>query len=316
MARPLRIEYPGAFYHVMARGLERSSIFRDDRDRRRFLDFLGKVAREEAWKVHGYCLMGNHYHLFLETPRGRLSEGMRRLNGRYAQWFNFRHHRVGHLLQGRFKSIVLEKGSHAIELCRYVVLNPVRSGMVTHVADWRWSSYRATAGSTPAPAWLDTDWTLGQFGKGLMQARAAYVRFVAEGKGSRSPLGEVRWQIALGSESFVERLRRRIAGRQLDDDISGKRRLRAAAGLEDIRAAVAREFGVEPGRVSRKRGGEEKMAAIYLARKLSGLTGREIGQAFGVKGARVSNLVTEIDEGRRPGLLRRLEILGKRLADA
>jgi REP element-mobilizing transposase RayT len=314
MARPLRIEYPGAFYHVMARGLERSTIFRDDRDRVRFLQLVGKVAEDQGWVVHGYCLMGNHYHLFLETPRGRLSEGMRRLNGRYAQWFNFRHERVGHLLQGRFKSVLLEKGSQALELCRYVVLNPVRAGLVARVGDWRWSSYRATAGIEPGPAWLETEWMILQFGRRLKEARPAYVQFVAEGKGLPSPMKQALWQLALGSESFLRSVQGRLEDRELDEDITGRRRMRAAAGLDQIRAAVAKEFGATAKSLSRRRAGEAKMAAIYLARKLSGLTGREIGSAFGVKGAWVSNVVTQIEEGRRPKLRRRLETLGRGLA--
>jgi REP element-mobilizing transposase RayT len=299
----------------MARGLERSSIFRDDRDRARFLQLVGKVAQDQGWVVHAYSLMGNHYHLFLETPRGELSEGMRRLNGRYAQWFNFRHERVGHLLQGRFKSVLLEKGPQALELCRYVVLNPVRAGMVEKVGDWRWSSYRATAGIEFGPAWLETEWTVGQFGRRRKEAREAYVRFVAEGKGLPSPMKQALWQLALGSESFLRSVQGRLEDRELDADISGRRRMRAAAGLDQIRAAVAKEFGATVESLSRRRTGEAKMAAIYLARKLSGLTGREIGSAFGVKGAWVSNLVTQIEEGGRPKLRRRLEALGRRLAD-
>ena len=313
MARPLRVEYPGAYYHVMARGLERSSIFRDDRDRKKFLELLGEIRDEEGWVVHGYCQMGNHFHLFLETPRGKLSEGMRRLNGRYAQWFNFRHGRVGHLLQGRFKAVLLEKGAHALELCRYVVLNPVRAGIVERVEDWRWSSYRATAGMVRCPEWLETEWTIRQFGRTLKQARAEYVRFVAQGKGLPSPLKEVRGQIALGSEGFLKAVHRRVGERELDEDITGRRRMRAAAGLDQIKKIVADEFGVPAESLARRRGGEPKMAAIYLARKLSGMLGREVGREFGVRGARVSNVVSEIEGGRRKPLSRRLESLRRRL---
>src|SRR6185369_14352378 len=129
MARPLRLEFEGALYHVTSRGNERSPIFRDDRDRTKFLEILGSIASVSRWAVHAYCLMGNHYHLLLETPRPNLSAGMQRINGRYTQWFNRRHRRAGHLLQGRFKAILVERDPHLLELCRYVVLNPVRAGM-------------------------------------------------------------------------------------------------------------------------------------------------------------------------------------------
>jgi REP element-mobilizing transposase RayT len=130
MSRALRLEYEGAVYHVTSRGNDRAAVFRDDRDRSRFLEITGTIAANLGWIVHAYCLMGNHYHLLIETPRANLSPGMQRINGRYTQFFNRRHRRTGHVLQGRYKAIHVEKEAHLLDLCRYVVLNPVRARLV------------------------------------------------------------------------------------------------------------------------------------------------------------------------------------------
>lgn len=204
MARPLRLEYSGAVYHVTSRGNARQDIVADDRDRTDFLSLLAHVIDRYGWLCHAYCLMDNHYHLLIETPQPNLSLGMRQLNGRYTQAYNRRHERVGHLFQGRFTSILVEKEAHLLELCRYVVLNPLRAKMVTHPRLWAWSSYRATAGATTAPAWLTADWILGQFGSRVGPAQEKYRVFVAEGRGGASPWEQVTGQIYLGSEAFIE----------------------------------------------------------------------------------------------------------------
>lgn len=160
MARPLRLEFPGAIYHVTARGNAQNDTFLDDEDRQLFLACLGEIVTRLNWLCHAYCLMDNHYHLLIETPEGNLSRGMRQLNGVYTQRFNRRHKRVGHLFQGRFKAIVVERDSYLLELCRYVVLNPVRARMVKHIEHYPWSSYPATMGLVPKAAWLSTDWLL------------------------------------------------------------------------------------------------------------------------------------------------------------
>ncbi|MGE0826479.1 MAG: transposase [Candidatus Binatia bacterium] len=183
MTRPLRVEFPGAVYHVTARGDGREAIFIDDSDRRLFLEVVGHVLDRFAWQCHAYCLMGNHYHLLIETPEANLSRGMRQMNGVYTQRFNRRHARVGHVFQGRYKAIVVQKDEHLLELCRYVVLNPVRAGMVKRVQDWHWSSYRVTVGQTDSPSWVTTDWLLAQFGQRQAAAIRAYQQFVTEGVG-------------------------------------------------------------------------------------------------------------------------------------
>jgi len=206
MARPLRIEFPGAIYHVTRRGNARLPIYEDDADRRDFLDLLGGVVERFHWLCHGYCLMDNHYHLLVETPEGNLSAGMRQLNGVFTQRVNRRQGRVGHLFQGRFKAILVEQDAYLLELCRYVVLNPVRAGMVAAAADHPWSSYRATAGQAPPPPWLTTDWVLSQFGSRRGPAREHYRQFVREGMEAPCPWETLRGQIALGGEGFLQRL--------------------------------------------------------------------------------------------------------------
>ncbi|MBN1332726.1 MAG: transposase, partial [Synergistales bacterium] len=181
MSRPLRIEYEEALYHITSRGNARQDIFIDDGDRRYFLDILSKTISITGWFCHAYCLMSNHYHLLIETPEANLSRGMRHLNGVYTQTFNVKHGRVGHLFQGRFKSILVEKDLYLMELCRYIVLNPVRAGMVEHPEQWKWSSYRATAGLEKMPEWLHTDWILGCFDKHQERAKNAYSQFVLDG---------------------------------------------------------------------------------------------------------------------------------------
>ena len=205
MARPLRLEFPHAVYHVTSRGNARQDIVATDADRRMFLTLLAHVVGRYGWLCHAYCLMDNHYHLLIETPTPNLSQGMRQLNGRYTQAYNRAHRRVGHLLQGRFTAIVVEKEAHLLELCRYVVLNPVRAKMVPHPRQWAWSSYRATVGETGAPEWLTTDWVLGQFGQRVGLAQEKYRAFVAEGHGGGRPWDQVTGQIYLGGDEFVAR---------------------------------------------------------------------------------------------------------------
>jgi len=236
MARPLRIEFPGAVYHATSRGNERSLVFRDERDRVAFLDVLARTVERWGWIVHAYCLMGNHYHLLIETPEANLSAGMRTLNGRYTAAFNRRHRRVGHLFQGRFTSILVEKERHLLELCRYVVLNPVRarSMKVQSPEEWPWSSYRATAGMERGYRSLDTEWILSQFAKTRRVAQARYRAFVKAGIGVRSPLGAVRGSLVLGSESFAARLLGHFGDRPLSPEHPRSQKLAVRPPLEAL----------------------------------------------------------------------------------
>src|SRR3989304_3154468 len=203
MARPLRIEYPGAVYHITSRGNDKKTIFRDDADRETFLKILAFVNKRYHWLCHAYCLMDNHYHILIETPDGNLSLGMRQLNGVYTQARNKRHNKTGHLFQGRYKAILIQKDTHLLEVCRYVVLNPVRAMMVEKPEDWRWSSYRATAGKEPPHPCLTTDWILGQFSGARAKAEKEYRQFVKWGIDKETIWNEVKGQTILGEDDFV-----------------------------------------------------------------------------------------------------------------
>ena len=204
MARPLRIEYPGAVYHITSRGNEKKAIYRDDQDRENFLFILDKVSKRYHWLCHAYCLMDNHFHLLIETPEGNLSIGMRQLNGVYTQAFNKRHGRVGHLFQGRYKAILIQKDSYLLEVCRYVVMNPVRVGLVEDPGRWQWSSYGATAGRRKPPACLTTDWVLRQFGSKREKAQREYRAYVRCSMERESIWKGVKGQAILGEDDFVD----------------------------------------------------------------------------------------------------------------
>jgi REP element-mobilizing transposase RayT len=178
MARKLRERFAGALYHATTRGVERRMIFLGDDDRKLFLALLDKVAAKYGWVIHAYCLMGNHYHLVVETPGGNISDGMRDLNGQYAAKFNRKYGRTGHLFGGRFHSTLITKGAQLLATCRYVVLNAWRAGLCPHPRNWRWSSYNATVGRRRRPRFLTVDWLLRQFSPRLREARELYREFV------------------------------------------------------------------------------------------------------------------------------------------
>jgi REP element-mobilizing transposase RayT len=213
MARPLRIEYPGAVYHVTSRGNARQSIFMDDADRQVFLEVLGNVVEKYNWLCHAFCLLDNHYHLLVETQDPNLSLGMRQLNGVFTQRVNIRHHRVGHLFQGRYKAILVEKNEHLLELCRYIVLKPVRARKVSEPGQWQWSSYPATAYAVKILDFLTVDWILGQFANNKNEARKIYRKFVADCllKQEQSPWKKLVGQMVFGSSDFVADIQSRLS---------------------------------------------------------------------------------------------------------
>ena len=274
MARPLRIEFAGALYHVTARGNARQNIYSDDVDRQAFLELIDKVRIRYDWYLHAYCLMSNHYHLLVETGSPTLSRGMKLLNGSYTQTFNRRHRRVGHLFQGRFRGILVQKESYLLELSRYIVLNPVRARMVRQAVDWKWSSYRATAGLAERESWLTTDWILSCFSEKRKQAQERYRNFVQAGKNQPSPWEKLKNQIYLGDDDFVEDMQCKLDPEQSLDDIPRKQKQAPPRPISDYK----RLYG----------NGKEAMARAYLS---GHFTLQEIGEEFGVSYVTVSRAV-------------------------
>ena len=224
MTRPLRLDFPGALHHVTSRGDRREDIYLNNDDRRDWLDGLGNTCQRFNWVVHAFCQMSNHYHLLLETVDGNLARGMRQLNGEYTQRFNRRHALVGHLFQGRYKAILVQKESYLLELTRYIVLNPLRAGMVASLDDWPWSSFPFTVGASPPPDWLDPDVLLSQFSGERSAAIQAYQKFVMAGKGLPSPMLDLRHQLLLGDDAFVDRHKSALSSAPLREVSKAQRR--------------------------------------------------------------------------------------------
>ena len=311
MARQLRLQFPGAVYHLTSRGNAGQAIFDDDRDRTRFLGLLAREVEQQRWRCHAYCLMGNHYHLLIETPEANLSRGMGRLNMAYAQGFNRRHGRAGHLFQGRYKAIVVERDSHLLELCRYLVLNPVRAGLVAAPEDWPWSSYRATAFAKGAPDWLTTRWILRRFDArpfdaGGTRARRAYRRFVGEGHAAASPWRDLRAGAYLGGQAFLRAMAERIDRESPDQaapDRVATNQVAAAAlrpdrpGAEEIARAVATAAKVAPGTVLDRRASQATYrVAVYLLRRAANLPLEEVAALAGVSPPRISQIQRGIED--------------------
>ena len=279
MARPLRIEHEGAVYHVTSRGNARADIYLSDEDRDLFLGVLEHVVERFGWLCHAYCLMTNHYHLMIETPQANLSRGMRQLNGMYTHRFNRKHGRVGHVFQGRFKSIIVDKDAHLLELSRYIVQNPVAAGMVKDVGDWPWSSYQATAGEISTPDFLTVDWLLSQFGKAPAKARSAYVAFVRE-EAAASPWKGLNGPDVLGDDAFRENLQGKIG--KFTGEIPKRKALLRHLPLSEI-----------------ERKGRERSDWMREAYREHGYTMQEIADFVRLHHSTVSRLIKQGDKNAR-----------------
>ncbi len=243
MTRPLRIQYEEALYHITSRGNEQADIFLDDQDREYFLLLLAQVVERYDWLVYAFCLMANHYHLLVKTINANLSDGMRQLNGVYAQRFNRLNERVGHLFQGRFNSVIIEEESHLLTTARYIVLNPLRAGIVTHPEDWPWSSYRAMIGISQPPPFLHVDLVLGFFSGEKREAVRQFIVFVFEGMGKEPPFSEARGGLILGKEQFAIEVMKRIE-EEISDEITRREKFAARPTLESIFSSNTRDKGI------------------------------------------------------------------------
>jgi putative transposase len=281
MTRPLRLDFPGALYHVTSRGDRCGPIYRDDSDRRTWLKVLALACERHHCVIHSFCQMTNHYHLMIETVEPNLPQCMRQLNGLYSQLFNRRHRLVGHMFQGRYKAILVQKDSYLLELSRYIVLNPVRANIVQSLDDWQWSSHRYFVGDSAPPDWLECSWLLSRFGDKSTGAAAAYQAFVLAGIGQPSPLKATRHQILLGDDAFVSEHKQLQRSEGL---VETKRIERRAVAL-----SLADYQDRHPDRA-------EAMARAYLS---TAYTMPQIASAFGVSTKTVSRAVAALENKKK-----------------
>lgn len=298
MSRPLRLEYPGSLWHITQRGNEQRDIFLDDDDRSLMLTLLAKAVERFGWILYSYTLMTNHYHYVLELTRERsLSRGMHWLDGTYAQAFNRRHKRVGHLFQGRFGSQLVDKEAYLLTVLRYVALNPVRAGMVTSPEEHAWSSYRATVGHSPAPPWLAIDRVLACFGRDPGLACAEYRRFVEAGIGDTTrPWDNVVGQVYLGTEAWIEQVRKQIDSRARSDEHPAAQRILSRPSMTSIVGIAASVFATTEDAIRHGRGGMARMLSAWLGYYEGALDLRAIAAALRLRSAGgVSRLITRCE---------------------
>ena len=279
MTRPLRIEFKGAVYHITSRGNAQQAIFLTEKDFADFLRVLCSVVKRYHFILHTFCLMNNHYHLLIETPYGNLSRGMRQLNGLYTQRFNQRHQRVGHLFQGRYRAILVDKDNYLLELSRYVVLNPVRAKIVKDPKDWRWSAYQATTGYKGIPC-LTTDWILAQFGKEQKKASRGYQAFVLSGIKAESPLKAIKGQLFLGQENFIDEIKHLMKGKEKLKEITREQRYVTRPPLNEI---------------IKYKDKKSKDQTMYEAHFQYGYTLKDIAEYIGVHYTTVSRVIKRIE---------------------
>jgi putative transposase len=285
MGRPLRIEYPGALYHITSRGNEKRDIYLNDHDRQHFLTILKDYNDRYGILIHCYVLMDNHYHLVLETPLGNLLKVMHGINSTYTGYFNRKHDRSGHLFQGRYKGILVDKDNYLLELSRYVHLNPVKAGKTDRPEKYKWSSYPGYIWKRQEVPWVEYAWVLSQFGLDNMSSRQKYRDFVTKGmlQPKKNPFTDLYGQVILGSKKFIEKIKESVGENKLSSEIVERKRLSDYIAPREILSAVSIFFET-PVEVLKDRGSRNntaKKVAIYLMKRYSGLSNNEIGHIFG-----------------------------------
>lgn len=285
MGRPLRIQYPGALYHITSRGNERKKIFLDDTDRIRFLEILKDYHIRYGILIHSYVLMDNHYHLILETPNGNLLKVMHGINGGYTGYFNRKYNRSGHLFQGRYKGILVEKDAYLVELSRYVHLNPVSARIVDKPEQYRWSSYPGYIGKVKEYEWVEYSWVLSKFGNERSMARKGYRKYMDEALNVKleNPLKNLHGQVILGGKEFIEKIKGMLRGKSLSHEIIERKRLVERPFPNEVISTVAKAFDIKEDTIEGKgnRDNTARKVAIYFVQRYTGLSNKDIGKLFG-----------------------------------
>jgi REP element-mobilizing transposase RayT len=310
MARPLRINYSGAFYHVTSRGNERKNVFKSKRDREKFFEYLESATQRYNAVIHAFCLMDNHYHLLIETPSGNLPQIMRHINGAYTTYFNVKRARSGHLFQGRYKAILVEVDEYAKELSRYIHLNPVRAKMVNTPEEYEWTSYQFYIGVQKPPKWLYRDFILGYFGGKVSISQKGYCNFVNAMVYEKydNPLDEVVSSTLLGSPGFITFIKDKfLSDKKPDKDMPALKELVEKASMQDILDEVESVFGKEP-----VLGRNVKM---FLSQRYTGEKLKDIGTHFGIGESGVSQASRRVNDKIRSDkkLRRKIRKIEKKL---
>jgi putative transposase len=297
MARPLRFEIPGGYWHTWNRGVNFGDIVVDDIDRRSFVALLAEAVRRYKWVILQFTLMTNHFHLVFETPYPTLSRGMKWLEQKYVQRFNRRHGRVGPLFQGRYKHQAVENGTFLLGLLRYVALNPVRAKMVERPEQYEWSSYRCVAGFEKAPEWIDPAWVLGEFGLDPESQQREFRKFVDAGAGiTRAPWRDAAGQWLIGSERWVESMRPLIEGKPRSTDHPAMQRYAARPRPAKIVEVVAEVFETTPEEIRSSHGTVERRVVAWLGCYEAMSRLGAIGAVLRLRStSRVSELIAECD---------------------
>ncbi len=281
MARSLRLSFEDAVYHITARGNRKENIFYSDEDRKTFLNKMNETFEKFSFRCYAYCLMDNHYHLFLKTPHANLPDGMHQLNATYANWFRTKYKLAGPVFRGRYKSILVDEDSYALTLSAYIHLNPVRAGLVKFPGEYMWSSFLDYLGKRkPLIKRLDTSFILNQFGDSLKVSRARYGKFVIDNADLKNPLEKSYKNIALGDEKFIDRIKEKVG-------ILGP--MREVSHIKDIDSllpeqvmdAISEQFNIDRGVIfEKKRGNLYRKLALCLLKKYSLLSLKQIGKMF------------------------------------
>jgi REP element-mobilizing transposase RayT len=271
----------------MSRGIERQRICRDDADRDKWLSLLAKAVERFAWEVLAFCLLNNHFHLFLRTPDCGLSAGMHQLNAAYVGYYNWRYRRKGPLMQGRFKSVLVENESYWLELSRYVHLNPVRAGLCERPEQWPWSSYQGYHRPSRRLDWVRYDQVLAEFGRKRSEARRAYRRFVAEGVGRKldNPVLAAAHGFILGSDEFVARIKAMVSGEEDDFEIPSLASLRKPDDLEALADRICVKLAVDRSTwgYGRRVDNVSRAVCVYVLRRLTRATVKDIAAVAGYR---------------------------------
>jgi len=310
MSRQLRIEFSNAFYHITSRGNLRDKIFYEDGDRERFLEILKRTKERYGYLLHAYALMDNHYHLLMETPKANVSQIMQNINTSYTVYINKRYQRSGHLFQGRFKGIIVDKDEYLVTLSRYIHLNPVRAEIVQKPEGYRWTGYRAYTAKAVRDSLVDIADTLSYFSSKTAVASKKYGAFVeAAIAGEENPLKNIEAGIILGDKRFKAKIMSLIDKMKTDEEIPQIKKLRMNVPIDKVIKTCCAYYGkTQEELIRRGKGKPERQIAIYLSKILSGKKNVEVGNYFGIKGSAISEVIKSIEGGLDKGEKLRKEI--------